>query len=435
MGSVLSEQCFEQPFWIDRYEISNARYGSTTQSPDCRPASSALDQPRNCVSLSNAMAHCEDRGARLPTEVEWEYAARGPENLTYPWGDEFIEDNVVYNGNANTTANVGSRPDGASWVGALDMSGNIAEWTSTIYENGREEPENTSAARAIRGGSFLDGELNIRTVSRYENAPGTVFNSIGFRCARDFAEAESFLLPGSGVSLASIAQNADWSPVFQIIDGVEMALVPPGCFMMGNVSGEEDEGPTHEQCFEQPFWIDRYEVTNGQYGNVGCSDRSSEPNQPRNCVNWFDSTAHCEDRGARLPTEAEWEYAARGGVDGLKYPWGNDRSHDQANYWRTGGQDHWKHTAPIGSFPPNTFGLHDMAGNVYEWVGDWFSEDYYGASPAADPKGPPKGRLRVARGGAGFLNPAVLRISTRLRSAPDTRNITVGLRCAADEKP
>jgi formylglycine-generating enzyme required for sulfatase activity len=240
-------------------------------------------------------------------------------------------------------------------------------------------------------------------------------------------------------------------------NGLEYVWIPSGSFEMGCVPSDEDcypeEKPAHAVTLTHGFWMSRTEVPVYAYerfreatggampeepGSGAMHDYNdgwAKKNHPMVKVTWNEAAAFCGWSGGRLPTEAEWEYAARGGVDGLKYPWGNDRSHDQANYWRTGGQDHWKHTAPIGSFPPNTFGLHDMAGNVYEWVGDWFSEDYYGASPAADPKGPPKGRLRVARGGAGFLNPAVLRISTRLRSAPDTRNITVGLRCAADEKP
>jgi formylglycine-generating enzyme required for sulfatase activity len=239
-------------------------------------------------------------------------------------------------------------------------------------------------------------------------------------------------------------------------NGLEYVWIPPGSFEMGCVPSDADcyaeERPAHAVTLTRGFWMSRTEVPVYAYEQFtaetgggmpdepgsgamhGYNDGWAKKNHPMVKVTWSEAAAFCRWSGGRLPTEAEWEYAARGGVDGLKYPWGNDRSHDQANYWRTGGQDHWKYTAPIGSFPPNAFGLHDMAGNVYEWVGDWFSEDYYRASPAADPAGPASGRLRVARGGAGFLNPAMLRISTRLRSAPDTRNVTVGVRCAADGK-
>jgi formylglycine-generating enzyme required for sulfatase activity len=237
-------------------------------------------------------------------------------------------------------------------------------------------------------------------------------------------------------------------------DGLEYVWIPPGAFEMGCVPGDgecyAEEKPAHHVTLTRGFWMGRTEVPVQTYekftaatgrsmpeepgsgGMPGYNDHWQKKSHPMVKVTWDEAAAFCRWSGGRLPTEAEWEYAARGGVEGLKYPWGNDRSHDQANYWRTGGQDQWQYTAPVGSFPPNAFGLYDMAGNVYEWVADWFSETYYAASPAADPPGPPGGRLRVARGGAGFLNPAVLRISTRVRSAPDTRNVSVGLRCAAD---
>jgi formylglycine-generating enzyme required for sulfatase activity len=240
-------------------------------------------------------------------------------------------------------------------------------------------------------------------------------------------------------------------------DGLEYIWIPPGTFEMGCVPRDDDcyaeERPAHRVTLSHGFWLGRTEVPVYAYekftaatgrampeepgsGNMpGYNDGWRKKNHPMVKVTWDEAEAFCGWSGGRLPTEAEWEYAARGGVEGFKYPWGNDRTHDQANYWRTGGQDHWRYTAPVASFPPNAFGLYDMAGNVYEWAADWFSEDYYAASPAADPRGPHSGRLRVARGGAGFINPAVLRISTRLRSAPETRNVSVGLRCAADEMP
>jgi formylglycine-generating enzyme required for sulfatase activity len=240
-------------------------------------------------------------------------------------------------------------------------------------------------------------------------------------------------------------------------DGLEYVWIPPGAFEMGCVPGDDDcyaeEKPAHRVTLTQGFWMCRSEVPVYAYERFvaatggtmpaepdteampGYNDGWRKKNHPMVKVTWEDAAGFCRWSGGRLPSEAEWEYAARGGVEGFKYPWGNDRSHDQANYWRTGGQDQWTYTAPVGSFPPNAFGLYDMAGNVYEWVADWYSEDYYARSPRTDPAGPPRGQLRVTRGGSGFINPAVMRISTRLRSAPDTRNVAVGIRCAADELP
>jgi formylglycine-generating enzyme required for sulfatase activity len=239
--------------------------------------------------------------------------------------------------------------------------------------------------------------------------------------------------------------------------GLEYVWIPPGDFEMGCVPGDDEcyqeEKPAHRVLLTHGFWIGRTEVPVLVYQRYAEATRQEMPEAPGNGampgyndgwrnknhpmvkVTWDEAMGFCSWSGGRLPTEAEWEYAARGGADGLKYPWGNDRSHDQANFWRTGGNDHWQYTAPVASFPPNAFGLYDMAGNVYEWVADWYSEDYYESSPAQDPAGPLRGRLRVARGGAGVINPAVLRTSTRLRGAPSARNVSIGLRCAADHLP
>lgn len=187
----VSQQCIERAFWIDRYEVSNLAFGS--------PGNFSLpDQPRDSVDYPRAIDFCARRGARLPTEAEWEYAARGPDSLIYPWGNEFIAERTIYISNSlNQTWPVGSRADGVSWVGAYDMAGNLWEWTSTIYDperfaypydamDGRENPDDSSSFRVIRGGGYSNEDFFMRGANRKGKHPTQEwYGYMGLRCALD----------------------------------------------------------------------------------------------------------------------------------------------------------------------------------------------------------------------------------------------------------
>jgi formylglycine-generating enzyme required for sulfatase activity len=180
-------QCLKDPFWIDRYEVSNQDYESSGYF-------TGDQRPRDSVDWFAATAYCVARGSRLPTEVEWEYAARGPAAPVYPWGDEFVEENVVssWQTTSRRTEAVGSHPGGMSWVGAHDMSGNVWEWTSTIYteypydaDDGRENAEDTTSPRVVRGGSCCSYVIaDVRAAFRFPVAPFMQDPNIGFRCVR-----------------------------------------------------------------------------------------------------------------------------------------------------------------------------------------------------------------------------------------------------------
>ena len=185
--------CFAQPFWLDETEVTNAQYGSSSPAFTYR-----AERPREMVDWFDAQAYCQDRGGRLPTEAEWEYAARGPDGLAYPWGNTFVADNSVYvNNSGGRTQGVRERPAGVSWVGAYDLSGNVREWTSSLFmaypyaaTDGREDPNDVTNPRAVRGGSWFVIPVSLRATDRTSVGPEIADWNIGFRCVRDFEPAD-----------------------------------------------------------------------------------------------------------------------------------------------------------------------------------------------------------------------------------------------------
>jgi formylglycine-generating enzyme required for sulfatase activity len=220
-------------------------------------------------------------------------------------------------------------------------------------------------------------------------------------------------------------------------DGAEMVSVPAGQFWMGSDHGDADEKP-RRRVYLDAFRIDKYEVTNALYRRfMDASGRAApqywndskwnEPNQPVVGVDWNDASAYCAWAGKRLPTEAEWEKAARG-TDGRKYPWGEQWDSSRVN----SDESNLGKTVAVGSYPSGVspYGAHDMAGNVREWVADWYADSYYQRAPDRNPKGPESGQYRVLRGGSWDGDPWFLRSSFRGRGVPTYRFHFIGVRCA-----
>jgi formylglycine-generating enzyme required for sulfatase activity len=224
----------------------------------------------------------------------------------------------------------------------------------------------------------------------------------------------------------------------------EMITIPAGPFVRGTTNGGFDEQPQRTIHLET-FSIDRYEVTNHQYQQfvvatghrkAGPPSRYAKsigkmrgPNQPVVYVSWDDANEYCRWKGKRLPTEAEWEKAMRG-TDARLWPWGNQEKPNGANWARV--QDGYDVSARVGSFSTDRspYGVMDGAGNVMEWVADWYQEAYYKESPDKDPPSPEFGTFRVMRGGGYTTTGADLRITSRSKMVPDFRDETIGFRCA-----
>ncbi len=253
------------------------------------------------------------------------------------------------------------------------------------------------------------------------------------------------------------SQHSDYRPEKRpqkviVKDKAPMVLVPAGEFIMGSNEGRDDEKPMRRIHLDA-FYIDKYEVTIGQYSEFLESTSFDPPplwttmaqpsyeNRPVVNVDWKDANNYCQWTGKRLPTEAEWEKAARG-TDGRIYPWGNDPPDPlRANF----GKDRamWNnHEAllPVGQLKAgkSPYGVYDLAGNVWEWVNDWYDPDYYAASPSRNPQGPSSGKFKVIRGGSWDLAPENLRSARRDLNIPSTtdydspayRNFNSGFRCA-----
>jgi eukaryotic-like serine/threonine-protein kinase len=219
--------------------------------------------------------------------------------------------------------------------------------------------------------------------------------------------------------------------------GVPMVWIPAGSFMMGSEDGDDDEKPIHE-VYLDTYAIDVYEVTNELYESCVDAGTCHKPrssyygdaqydDHPVVNVSWYDAKDYCEWRGGRFPTEEEWEKAARGGLVGKKYPWGdeypvcNRGAENGAQYNDCDGK-----TVPVGSFAPNGYGLYDMAGNVWEWVADW-----YQAYPRGVDNKDYGETYRVLRGGLWRYKSGYLRVADRYRHHPAYANYNNGFRCAS----
>jgi formylglycine-generating enzyme required for sulfatase activity len=246
------------------------------------------------------------------------------------------------------------------------------------------------------------------------------------------------------------------TPQVHRLDRQEYKFIPKGTFQMGCVPSdrkqekcEDAEKPRHEVRLTKDFWIGTTDVTWEAYDRFVSTDKrrkkpkwpfwSSERNwstyHPVVSVSWADAVAYCQWLGGSLPTEAQWEYAARAGNVGEVYPFNSENSREKANFSGTAGNDRFQHTSPVKSFDPNPWGLYDMSGNVWQFTADWFSPTYYAASSAEDPKGPDFGKMRVARGGSWYSDPSKhLRMSFRFEVNPEGSD-RVGFRCVLPDTP
>ncbi len=218
-----------------------------------------------------------------------------------------------------------------------------------------------------------------------------------------------------------------------------MVLIPGGEYLIGSNKGEEDERPVHPVILD-PFYIDAREVTNADFARFvaatgyqaeGLWQRYSEngrDSHPAVAVTWNDASAYAKWAGKRLPTEAEWEAAARGGANPSLYPNGDQLLPEDATFGFLFEED--PQTTPVGSHPPNRIGLYDMAGNVWEWCADYYAADAYSSAPTKNPTGPERGATRVVRGGSWNDRAEVLRVANRLEMTPSLIGPIFGFRCA-----
>lgn len=474
-------------YYIDKYEVTNASYKECVDADVCLLPSNTGSASRGSyygnpifdhypviyVSWNSANSYCEWRNTSLPTEAQWEKAARGDDARTYPWGEETSCNRTNYSSCVGDTTEVGSYPSGVSPYGIYDLAGNVWEWVADWYSDGyyQDSPTtnptgpNIGQFRVLRGGSWINHSDLISSSIRDKDYPTYNGGLVGFRCA----------------SLASQVVIKDLPTEIRDAQDIHMVLVPAGEFMMGNTAEDSMlecekyqsnckesrsllwEEPPH-LVYLDAFYIDKYEVTNAQYKACVKADVCSPPFDKKSSTHsdyydnlkydsypfmgafWSGAILYCQWRGATLPTEAQWEKAARG-TDGRAYPWGSNFDGSKANSCDkncnsdqaiTEFDDGYADVAPVGSYPEGVspYGVYDMAGNVWEFVADWYSETYYEFSPYNNPLGPTSGEELIARGGSWGQTPARLRTSARF---PFSSSIFlsggVGFRCAKDARP
>ena len=438
-------------FRISRVPITNQQYQRfvlATRHPapghwlDGQPTAGTEQFPVTYISWNEAQAFCAWAGVRLPSEAEWEKAARSEDGRWWPWGDALPDGTRChFNGQAQGVAPasqsvlpVGNFPLGASAYGVLDLAGNVWEWTNSLFrrypyrpDDGRESLS-APGTRVVRGGSYNHDLRQIRCAARDEMVAGARDVYIGFRVAATDAQSET----QSDLRL-------DW------------VTIPAGSFLLGSGPPSArsavlpSELPQHTLEVAE-FRLAQTPVTNREYAAFVQATGHPAPahwfadalppslaQHPVTHVDWYDAQAFCRWAGVRLPTEAEWEKAARGPLSktggAAIYPWGNappDRT--RLNYRRTG-----KHTTttPVDRYPrgASPYGVLDMAGNVWEWVSSGYAPYPYQATDGREDG--QTNSQRVLRGGS-FASPSAdfVRCAMRSLSYPTRRREPIGFRVA-----
>ena len=432
-----------KPFYLGVYEVTQEQYekvmGSNPSSnvgPKMPVESSWYDAKAFCKKLSEI----EKQEYRLPTEAEWEYACRAGTQTAFYWGDLFDEKFAWYEWNSGGKSKEVGTSHPNDWC-LYDMSGNVSEWCEdwmADYLTGEQvDPKGAVSGefRVIRGGSFYNGswyndpQQRCRSAFRDCWGPQDRSDYIGFRVVAVPAAAST---PAESVPTAAEGKGE----LFTNSIGMQFKLIPAGSFLMGSPDSEkgrrETEGPQHKVTLTKPCYLGVYEVTQEQYEKVMGTNPSyfKRAKLPVEHVIWNDARNFClklsqleKDMTYRLPTEAEWEYAARAGTP-TAYYWGDE--FDGLSAWCS--KNSGMRTHEVGMSQPNTFGLYDMSGNVWEWCEDWFAD--YPMGEQVDPKGAASGSDHVFRGGCLRDVPLFCRSAIR-DSAPDGYGDFGGFRVVA----
>ncbi len=490
-----SEQPIQQvninePFFLQTTEVTQSQWKAVMGenpsywddcSGDCPVENVSWDDVHAFLTRLNQM---ENGQYRLPTEAEWEYAARsGGKNQTYSGGED-LEDLAWYRKNSGgvnrgqSTYLVGrKKPNG---LGLYDMSGNVWEWVEDDWHDSYEGAPVIGRAwiddprdprRVIRGGGARDDANSCRSAARNFYWAEDRSGFLGFRLCRSVAQSSPATEASPGRKSSRTAgqvekQSEEFTPIesprnkpyekpsdetarntsapqksFTNSFGMEFALVPAGSFMMGDHNDNDYIQPLHRVTFQKPFYIQTTELTQGQWKAVMGDDPfhydDCEEDCPVNEVSWDDAQTfmnrlnRLKGNGYRLPTEAEWEYAARSGGKNQTYSGGGDL--DKLG-WCGGRNRGYRH--PVGQKEPNGLGLYDMSGNVWEWVEDYWHDNYEGAPTdgSAWVKGPGSS-LRVVRGGSYSDHEEHCRSYFRHHIGPGSRWGLLGFRLAKSIEP
>ena len=424
-------------FYIGKYEVTQAQW-KAVMGEDPIPNTSSNNYPRSASwddiqTFITKLNEITGKTYRLPTEAEWEYAARGgkkSEGNKFAGSNEIDEVAWYYDNGEYGTHPIGQKLPNE--LGLYDMSGNVMEWcqdwyaeyTSASITNPRGGK--TGNKRIIRGGYYISDVEYCRISARASLMPTDASDGHGFR----LVEGE---LPPQ--------EDPEEDPLEALAES--MVFVAGGTFQMGATSEQgsdvqDDEKPVHSVTLSD-FYIGKYEVTQAQWKAVMGSNPSSltgDDNLPVEHVRWNDVQEFIQKLNAktgktyRLPTEAEWEYAARGGKKSLGYTYaGSNTVGDVAWYEDNSGDK----TQPVGQKQPNELGLYDMSGNVWEWCQDWYGD--YSSSAQTNPTGPSSGTTRVLRGGSWNCSAWLCRVSLRFNAVPSDWYLNFGFRLVEGELP